>query len=115
MSPVLDPDYPSRAEIKRIREWDAMDARGLLAFVESIFPDYGRFSDKGWRKDKVTGERHRLIEMATGGWSGCEEIMDALGRNRLFHLFYWAESHRGGLSRFHIPEELWKAQHGRKP
>lgn len=39
------------------------------------------------------------LEIATGGWSGCEEILEAT-HGTLWRMSYWYSSHRGGLEVF---------------
>ena len=41
----------------------------------------------------------------TGGWSGNEEIIDALQRNAMFWARCWEMSKRGGEHVFRLPEE----------
>jgi hypothetical protein len=50
---------------------------------------------------RVTLDDNRL-EIATGGWSGCEELI-ATVRNTLWHLKYWESTHRGGLWVWEVP------------
>lgn len=78
--------YPTEETLQTIREWDAMDWPGLMDYLHDAWHDNGRFT-----------LRDGHLELATGGWSGNEEILGALERNRCFHAFYWKSSSRGGL------------------
>jgi hypothetical protein len=40
------------------------------------------------------------LELCTHGWSGCEEMIDALQENMLFWTMYWYSTTRGGLYEF---------------
>lgn len=93
-----DGGYPTWETLRVIREWPIKSnfaVRDLLAYVQ-----------KSWRyKFEIrTGGRgrKRWIYIATGGWSGNEEIVDALKNNYVFWLFCWLESHRGGGYKFLI-------------
>ncbi len=47
------------------------------------------------------GKVHERIglEVVTGGWSGCEKILEAT-HGTLWRSLYWDSTHRGGLERF---------------
>ena len=80
--------YPSEAELLRIKT-AKVNRDNLDEFMNS-FKDY--WSKYGsWRKQ---GNYYRL---ATGGWSGNEEIISALMGNLQFWYFYWTLSMKGGL------------------
>ncbi|MFH1226799.1 MAG: hypothetical protein V1701_02710 [Planctomycetota bacterium] len=95
------PNYPDSAELKRIQEWDAInDALGLLEFIKPLFEEYGRI--------EITGKMVKRVKMATGGWSGNEEIIGALRRNLMFWPLYWEKSQRGGAYWFRIDTRINK-------
>lgn len=86
--------YPTEEELQRVREWDAIkDPKGLIEHIGSIwnYAEWGFvFIEKGgkWK-----------LELHTGGWSGNEEIIDALQENgdpAGFWFWYWQQSKRGG-------------------
>jgi hypothetical protein len=81
--------YPSDVDLQRIRQWyisDIEDFRDLMSYIENIWV----FGDWGFRQDGDT------YQLNTGGWSGNEEIIQALRENTIFWIFYWEQSHRGG-------------------
>ena len=94
-------DYPTDEELQKIREWpisdaDRTDIRSLLEYVKTVgnyWPD-----GYGWKQD---GNRYLI---ATGGWSGNEEIIAALQENMMFWLMCWQCSRRGGHYEFEIPK-----------
>lgn len=98
--------YPTEEELKNIEEWD-LDQKpvsGLLELVEKLW----RWADWGFRKRigfSGTIQRRKVLklELHTGGWSGNEEIIDALMRNTVFWSQYWEKSIRGGHYYFEIP------------
>lgn len=85
--------YPTDDVLKMITNWPPSDFRGLLAFVHSAWEWPERFEQEG---DRYT--------LSTGGWSGNESLIDAMHSNRLFWLFCWQSSTRGGLFVFELPE-----------
>lgn len=80
-------DYPSEQELDKIRKWDWRDPDGLAQYICTLwyYPDY----------TKLTGKRIRKLWLATGGWSGNEDIVGALQQNS-FWTFYWQKSVSGG-------------------
>jgi len=83
--------YPTEKELTKIREWDPLDADGLIDYVESLW----RYADWGFirRGDRLT--------LHTGGWSGNEDIIGAL-ESTLFWQLSWEKSTRGGHYWFKI-------------
>lgn len=47
------------------------------------------------------------VSLATGGWAGNEQIIDALDGS-MFHLRFWESSHRGGLHVYVVPKGDWE-------
>ena len=91
-------DYPTNEELQRIAEWPYTDPRGWVGYISEILPFYGRCSLK-----RVIGRSR--YEIATGGWSGCEDIIAAMVKNTMLWLLTWQSSHRGGLHIFELPRE----------
>jgi hypothetical protein len=81
--------YPTDPTIAAIERWDASDLDGLLAYLKEAWHDHGRIH-----------EENGLVTMSTGGWSGNEEIADALSNNQVFWALCWESSRRGGHSVF---------------
>jgi len=81
----MTPDgYPDDKEIEAIEKWDYMDALSLIGFIEERwqYKDWG--FKKKWAKDSFQKKDWVLhIEMHTGGWSGNEDLINALLRNRM--------------------------------
>lgn len=93
----MDADgYPTDDELERIKTWPHGDFIGLLEFVNANC--WWPSPDCGFKR---TGRKFRL---ATGGWSGNEEVIDALESNPMFVALCWQSSHRGGLRIYHIPK-----------
>jgi hypothetical protein len=90
-------DEPLERDIKRIENWKG-DWIALLKFMESIWPSYGVVRKR--RAHNVT-----MWEFVTGGWSGCEQIIDAFYSNYLAKSLLWESAHRGGLHVLMYPME----------
>lgn len=89
---MLDEDnYPDEASLKEIKEWDILEqgVRGLLDLVKE---------NTNWadRQIYIRGKKVLYFEYHTGGWSGNEDVIDALQRNTLFWWMCWQKSTRGG-------------------
>jgi hypothetical protein len=70
--------------------------RGAQALTELLFETgYAHCKWRG-RPSNVTG-----LEVATGGWSGCEEIIDAAS-GTVWWTIFWQSTHRGGLHVFGV-------------
>ncbi|MFA5397792.1 MAG: hypothetical protein WC346_17415 [Methanogenium sp.] len=89
--------YPTNEELKNIENWDN-DWRALVEYVAEIMPHYGTV--------KITGKRKVKVFIATGGWSGCEDIIKALEKadSGMFWFCCWQKSERGGAFWFKLPE-----------
>ena len=72
----------------------------FVDFVVGLWPDMGTFTvDRGGTdSDPAT-----VYRFATGGWSVCEQILDAI-RHTMFHALFWESSHRGGLVVYVVPD-----------
>ena len=97
-------EYPTEQELKKIEEWDGKDIESFLAFIESLWhwPTY--FVRRGKKVIR--------LELHTGGWSGNEAIISALGNawGNMFWLSFWEKSIRGGHYWFKIPLSFWKTE-----
>jgi len=84
-------DYPDEKSLKEIEEWDILkqDVRGLLDLVK----ENTNWSD---RQICITGKKIIRFEYHTGGWSGNEDVINALRQNLLFWSLFWEKSTRGG-------------------
>jgi hypothetical protein len=107
MTEWVENDYPTEAALKRIRKWDPMDAAGALDFVASIWnwPEFGVSSVLRPEEAAVVGAEggERYLRLATGGWSGNEDIVGALRANRILSAFTWKLTASGGLHIYEYP------------
>jgi hypothetical protein len=94
----MDKDgYPTDEEIERIKAWPYDDFMGLMHFIR----------DNCWWPNGNCGfkQTERKFRLATGGWSGNEEVVAALGETLMFNALCWQSSHRGGLHIYQIPKD----------
>ena len=91
-------NYPTDEELQRICDWPLGQFDSLAEFVLSIW---------NWSKDDwLKGKRVKRLELHTWGWSGNEDILDALHKSKsLFWMIAWKQSKVGGHYRFQ-----WKNQ-----
>lgn len=80
--------YPTDAFLEWLKSEDNADI--ALREAADYFTDCG-FGRVWCDPDGV------LIRFATGGWSGCEDVIDALSQNLRVWGERWQQHHRGGL------------------
>lgn len=86
--------YPTEEELRIISEWSYYDFKGLMDYVKERW----EYADDGyWKQD---GNRYYL---STAGWSGNEDIIQALKKNFMFWNMCWYSSKRGGHYEFELP------------
>ena len=95
----MSDDYPCEKSLDAIRNFEG-DHMELLDFVE-----YTWIYQYGVMKRHNYGRLHK-VRFATGGWSGNEDIIEALrGSKSLFWVMYWKKSERGGAYWFELPSK----------
>lgn len=87
-------EYPTEEELRILKYYDVVnDLEGFLEYLESIYnANYGSF--------ELTGKKIRTLRLATGGWSGNEDIVRELPL--IFTMSFWYKSQRGGLHIYKI-------------
>ena len=88
-------DYPTEEELQRIKEWDYNDFTGLMDFIYNIW----NYADCGY-----WAQTENMYEISTGGWSGNEDIIQAMKENTMFWMMCWGMSRRGGHYLFEVPQ-----------
>jgi len=87
---IDDDGYPTDTTLNTITNW--VDGYfKLMEFIAKYCNKYGRCEYRTF---------DGVWEIATGGWSGNEEIIQALKGNRLFWIMTWQLSKRGGYYEF---------------
>jgi hypothetical protein len=97
-------EYPTGAEIRKIRTWRFQQPDSFttfMAYVQSVgqyWPCEEGSLSFGWKR------RGRVYYIATGGWSGNEDIIEAMQKNFVFWSVCWQSSRRGGGYVFRLPD-----------
>jgi len=104
---LLDDDgYPTDAALDAIKLWHFSDARGWFKFIEGLWSKrYGRWTEKQMPRSWASSKMDTVYDIATGGWSGCEDIIRAMQENN--HMLWtlnWYQSTRGGHYIFVLKE-----------
>lgn len=78
--------YPEEPELEQIKNWPYEDREAMIEFIEDIWwsPEFGFHLDGS------------ELKLSTGGWSGNDDIIEAMQKNHIFWMFCWFESRRGG-------------------
>jgi hypothetical protein len=104
----MSDDYPSDEDLARIKAWSHVDLAGALDFVASIWhwPEFGVSRELKPHERFVVhaDEGDKYLRLSTGGWSGNEDIIEAMQENTLLTVMTWRLSTRGGLHIFKYPE-----------
>lgn len=79
--------YPDDETLRTIREWPWDDFGGLMKFIRK----HWTYADWGWREYEPG-----VYEISTGGWSGNEDIIQAMMQNAAVWVVHWYLSRRGG-------------------
>lgn len=90
-----DDRYPTEENLERIKTWPhGGDYAELMDYVRGCWwmPSWG------WKQD---GRTYRL---ATGGWSGNEDLINAMSENAVFWSLCWLSARRGGGYDFKLPK-----------
>lgn len=100
---MTEDGYPTEEELDTITNWDYKEGfHELMAYIETLWV----YADAGyWTR---TGEEYHI---STAGWSGNEEIIQAMQENTIFWAFCWAQSRRGGHYIFDLTRGKKNVQH----
>lgn len=85
--------YPSDIELEKIENWDGTP-RELIEFIDSIWA-YNQDDWKIRNGRDILRKKTFKISFSTWGWSGNEDIVEALQGTMFWWMFWWS-SRRGG-------------------
>jgi hypothetical protein len=94
--------YPTVEALQAIREFKPSkreDWHDLMAFVRRLWVYADYFEDM---QQDDAGRLVHEYRVSTAGWSGHEDVIDALQDNALFWLDCWYSSRRGGHHVFRL-------------
>ncbi len=81
--------YPTDEALKMIENWDVFaHKQEFIDYLESLWSQDFNYNGAGYQD--------KLLRLSTGGWSGNEDIIQAMRKNTMFWLFAWEQSRRGG-------------------
>ena len=98
--------YPTKRELYRVKNWNIIDkgAKALVEFIEEIW----------WYPERQIEHHGNRLVLHTGGWSGNEDIIDALMEQSDFWSIYWEKSIRGGHYYFNLRrkglQRIWEGK-----
>jgi hypothetical protein len=101
-------DYPTDAALERLATWPHQDVAGALDFAKAIWhwPDFARHElDAHETAILHAAPDDKFLRLATGGWSGNEEIVRALNCNLMIRALAWRLHARGGLHIYQYPKQ----------
>ena len=105
-----DDDYPTEEALKRLEAWPFQDARGALDFMASEWhwPDFGVSRElRAEERTVVHAEPNdEFLRLATGGWSGNENLIGAFRQNYVAWSLTWRLNTQGGLWIFQYPPKV---------
>lgn len=104
MSLVLELDddgYPTEETLESIATAKPSSPREALSMMMSVLKSVWQWDYFDLKENR----RYRRLKIATGGWSGNEDIVRAFSRNAHFQ-YYWMSSARGGLHEYEFPIEM---------
>lgn len=87
-------DYSEEEDLKRIINWDERDPRGWFDFIKSIW----------WMPEWGWTENTRRIYISTAGWSGNENIIEAMQGAWILWTIHWYSTRAGGHYIFKLPK-----------
>jgi hypothetical protein len=94
-----DYEYPTEEQLEKIRTWKADCKESIhkcFDYIESLW--WGN----EWGFVRWTGDTPDDYILHTDGWSGNEEIIDAMKENFMLWMLSWYESRRGGQYKFRV-------------
>lgn len=97
-----DSEYYTERELKEIQNWDIKDTHNLIERLRDMW-EYKNCFIENWGLDHIHNERSVLmLELHTCGWSGNEDIIEALQNHKLFWTMWWWKTERGGHYYFEV-------------
>lgn len=83
-------DYPTDKDLSLIRNWDNIqNPKGWFDLIHDLWDN----PEFGWKVEN--SGRHTIYRISTGGWSGNEDIIEAMSESIMWP-FTWEQSKRGG-------------------
>lgn len=113
-------DYPEDEQLQRVTAWSpTWDKAGKkphydawFEFIKSLWwmPDWGWREYEGFDEDEPV----RIFHISTGGWSGNEDLIDAMSDNFICWSQTFSVHRTGGHYEFRIPDYTRKRRKRRE-
>lgn len=103
-APTFDADgYPTDETLREIRHWPVENSGELMRYCARAWSYPDRFVRvERPEEDVLFREGSEWWRVSTGGWSGNEDIIEAMRSNHPFWLMCWFSSRRGGHYVFEV-------------
>jgi hypothetical protein len=92
--------YPTQEACDLITGWPP--EKGYTRLMDMVHDLWAYARAGGWTETPVA-DFGIQYEISTGGWSGNEDLIQALKQNHLFWASCWSSSQRGGHFIFIVP------------
>ena len=106
MSEFIEDGYPTNKALNLIEKWD-FQKDNICYFLEFIEKCWNYADCGGYVR---TGKWVINLKLHTFGWSGNEDIIRAMMRNKVFWFMCWHKSVRGGHYWFIIKTKSWEGK-----
>lgn len=104
---IDDDGYPSEDRLQQIREGDG--AKNGATWLVEIFPRLAASLPYAYCSVEdgtdFLEEPETRIKFSTGGWSGCEDFIEAVLGNITIAALYYHSWERGGHYEFRVPKK----------
>ena len=108
---MMDIDgYPTEETLNTIKNCD-LTKFDIKTFLDYVGSNWKYAEDGGF---VLKGKKVMTLVLHTCGWSGNEEVINALQQNKLFFALYWQKTERGGHYYFKIKPINFKGKHNEK-
>jgi len=97
-------EYPEEAELQTIEQWPTDNLVELFEYIKTRWR-YADYEDANFwveKDEEDEGKPVKIYEIATGGWSGNEDIIEAMQKNIVFWYTAWYKTERGGKFTFKL-------------
>ena len=91
---------PSEKDLAWVETCEIITQNDVIEYLHELATLWQWGEDDGFFDLK--GKRVLRLELHTGGWSGNEDIIDAMQRNIYFWTRFWLKTERGGHYYFRI-------------
>lgn len=99
---IFDQDgYPTHAMLEAIRTWQPPYAP-LFDRLGQLW--YRGYFERAPRRMRWRSQLHRVYEVSTGGWSGHEDVINAMKENFMLWHMCWYSTRVGGHYIFRVPD-----------